>query len=462
MKRFVAFILFFGGLVLYGCSKEDILLPSYEVEQANFAPIKKGLGNESLGVQNAIKKARQMTDIKYTPLNPIECYSTLLPNETYKGMIYSSVKEIGTYVGDNVSFHTFMTAINNPRSKIYTEKINEPPYHGTNCKAYYGTVCSGLVSYALGLNEPRLTSSEFATSDMMEEVNFFALENIHLADVLWRQGHVAMITDIVKDEEGNVEKIEISEANSPICRRYSVSSSTFLNSTMQIYTNVYRYKYIDNNYNYTPANEFVAVDDETLIPYQYNEDLCVDKGDKSCYLESEKVVINVYSENKPFKIEVFKDHELYYSYVADSIPDISFDSLPYGDYCARVVYLKDETTGITPVTMNSTTRANSITMHFSDYTYWKVVNTDIQIEKNNPRILFKSKNSKPIYLYACNIKGSRPPITEATFESINEVDIRRGYIDINNYTMREDYPLIKIVFSTEYGNIVSTPINWYE
>ena len=44
-----------------------------------------------------------------------------------------------------------MTAIHNPRSKIYTEKLDQSPYHGYNCKAYYGTVCSGLVSYALGI-----------------------------------------------------------------------------------------------------------------------------------------------------------------------------------------------------------------------------------------------------------------------------------------------------------------------
>ena len=104
------------------------------------------------GAINAVKKAYQLTDIIFSPLLPIAYnQGTYKPNSTYKGMIYSSVKEIGTYVGSNVSFHTFMTAIHNPRSRIYTDRIDEPPYNGTNCRSYYGTVCSGLVSYALGL-----------------------------------------------------------------------------------------------------------------------------------------------------------------------------------------------------------------------------------------------------------------------------------------------------------------------
>ena len=75
-----------------------------------------------LGAINAVKKAYQMTDITFTPLQSIAYnIGTYQANVTYKGMIYSSVKELGTFVGPNVSFHTFMTAIHNPRSRIYTD-----------------------------------------------------------------------------------------------------------------------------------------------------------------------------------------------------------------------------------------------------------------------------------------------------------------------------------------------------
>ena len=107
----------------------------------------------SLGARNAIKKAYQMTDLCFTPLdsfvaNPSKTYYR---GGKYRGLVYSSVKETHTFVGMDVSFHTFMTALHNPRSVIYTENVSKPPYHGSNCGAYYGTVCSGLITYALGL-----------------------------------------------------------------------------------------------------------------------------------------------------------------------------------------------------------------------------------------------------------------------------------------------------------------------
>ena len=102
-----------------------------------------------LGASNAVKKAYQMADIVFFPKTDFSAngrrYSA---GKRYEGMVYSSTKEINTYVGEDISFHTFMTAVNNPKSKLYTEKLNESPYHGVNCRAYYGTVCSGLVSYA--------------------------------------------------------------------------------------------------------------------------------------------------------------------------------------------------------------------------------------------------------------------------------------------------------------------------
>ena len=134
------------------------------------------------GAINAVKKAYQLTDITFCPLQPIAYNTgTYLASETYKGMIYSSVKEIGTYVGSYISFYTFMTAIHNPRSRIYTDRIDESPYHGTNCRSYYGTVCSALVSYALGVD---FGSYDFVASDEMEELDYSNIEEFHLADGL--------------------------------------------------------------------------------------------------------------------------------------------------------------------------------------------------------------------------------------------------------------------------------------
>ena len=78
------------------------------------------------GAWNAIRRAYQMTDLEFTTLdsiyvNPTKAYKA---GEKVKGVFYSSVKEKHAFVGMDVSFHTFMTAIHNPKSVIY-KHINE-------------------------------------------------------------------------------------------------------------------------------------------------------------------------------------------------------------------------------------------------------------------------------------------------------------------------------------------------
>ncbi len=101
------------------------------------------------------KKAHHMADIRWTPLNDIPGLTKPIPAGIERvGLPYSSVKEKDKFVGLEVSFHTFMTALHNPRSVLYTEDVKESPYYGTNCGPYYGTVCSGAVNYALGKYRP--------------------------------------------------------------------------------------------------------------------------------------------------------------------------------------------------------------------------------------------------------------------------------------------------------------------
>ena len=134
-----------------------------------------------------------MTDLQFTPKDTIRANGNLvyIADNSYQGLIYSSVKELAQFVGEEVSFHTFMTAVNNPRSKLYTEDVSKSPYHGLNCRAYYGTVCSGLVSYALGFY-PKYFADDFPLMKCMKEVDSSTADSIKVADVLWRNGHVAI------------------------------------------------------------------------------------------------------------------------------------------------------------------------------------------------------------------------------------------------------------------------------
>lgn len=397
--------------------------------------------DDSLGRLNAVKKARQMTDLEFSPLNPIAYNTgTFLAGKAYKGLIYSSVKELETYVGSNVSFYTFMTAIQNPRSKIYTEQINETPYHGNNCKAYYGTVCSDLVSYALGLI-PRHNSYDFPDSPLMEIIEDPVPEKLKVADVLWKKGHVALITDIVRETDGIVSKIEISEAKSPRCKRYTISRDYFLQNTMNNFQRIYRYKEIGRNSTYTPINDVVAVNDEEKLPFIFNHDLCVDKGDKSNYLENENVVINVLNK-KALILEIYKDDRLYMTKEIESV-DVPLSALTYGNYKARVLIGEEEQV-------------------YSDFTYWKVVHAEVEYDKNSSRLYFHSLNAIPNHVICCDIAGFRPSMTQGYSHLFTDNEIRMGYVVIPEGKLFANYPYFEFILSTEYGNIICKSVNIFE
>ena len=436
-KYFYNLFLFLILLCNLACAQDDSLMSADATEKTR-------VGNTIfdkdllIGMNNAVKKAYQMTDISYSPLNPIKYNrGEYPPDKTVKGLIYSSVKEIGTYVGNNVSFHTFMTAIHNPRSKIYTDQIDRPPYHGINCKAYYGTVCSDLVSYALGL-WPTFYSHDFPTSDMMQRVDFSSIDNLQVADVLWKSGHVGIITAIKHDTDGNVSAIEVSEAIQTRCWRHDVPKSQFPLFMQTSFTDIFRYKELYKNTSYKPCPEFVAVMDEEPIPFTYNDDLCVDKGDRSCYKIGETVTVNIMHEYD--YLEVYKDNELYCS-ITDKVNDINLENLPYGDYKACI-------------------SSNGL---MSDFTCWKVVDIQIKTDRKNGCVYFSSKNAKPESVSFSNIAGSRRnPATKLYNHLFTLEELAAGCANIPKNKTKSDYPYLKILFSTDYGVIQSELINWFE
>ena len=388
------------------------------------------------GAINAVKKAYQLTDITFSPLQPIAFNKgTYQPGYTYKGMIYSSVKEIGTYVGSNISFHTFMTAIHNPRSKIYTERIDKSPYHGTNCRSYYGVVCSSLVSYALGLS-PIHSSYDFVASEEMEELDYSNIDSFHVADLLWKSGHVALITNVVRDQNDNVVSLEISEAIQSGCRRYSVAKSAFQKSVAPKFEKALRYKHLDINFNYIPAPEFVTVFDENPVPFEFNEDICADKGDKSFYFVGEDVVLNLSSPNGT--VEIYKDDVLLFEIEADTV-DLRLSDLDYGYYQARII--------------NGDVN--------SGFTNWIVVDKSIVPSSAEMKLYFTSENATPLSVFFCNESGGRSyPLTDIICRNFTDEEIAMGCMELSPEKMNEDRPFFIVTFSTEYGNISTTPIKW--
>ena len=378
-----------------------------------------------------------MTDLEFTTLdsihsNPAKTYQA---GEKAKGLIYSSVKETHTFVGMDVSFHTFMTALHNPKSVIYTVDVSKPPYHGSNCGAYYGTVCSGLTDYALGMKIYQ-KSYDYKTSKYFNLVEDQSSKGVRLADVINSGGHVQLVTRIWRNpKSGKAEEIEICEGVRPGCRRVIMSGQDLdkLLTRKKKRRKLYRYKYLDS-VKYSPLTEFVAVDKERLTPFKYNDDICTNRGDKACYIVGDSVILNI---AKGFKeLEIYKDSVLYKTIDVGKDFDIVLRDLAYGNYKARLLKGKKR----------------------SDYTYWKVIDANVSIDQKRNIVKFHSENAIPVYVEFCTLSGGRP--IKGVFD-LSDENIKNGYVDVSPFSSTlKKTRYVKVHFECDYGRVTNKPIKW--
>ncbi len=202
--------------------------------------------------------ARALAYIKWTPKYrqelgykiPVNITGSETPHDFYDengnvqswyGIPYSSVKELDKYVGLDVSVYTFMTAVNNPFSLLYTENVNlsssksswEKQYNGKNCQAYYGLTCSELTSFVAGL--PTGYSVELHRwleqhGARMVEVYPQEYSYLHIGDVLvcynaGKVAHCRLVAAIERDDNDNVTSITVVEASDEYARVQKTGNS---------------------------------------------------------------------------------------------------------------------------------------------------------------------------------------------------------------------------------------------
>ena len=410
-----------------------------------------GLNIDSLtqvGIQNAVKKAYQMTELAFVPVGTFYPNSAerkpYVAGQQYKGVIYSSTKETNTFVGQDVSFHTFMTAMHNPRSVLYTIQLDKAPYHGSNCRAYYGTVCSGLVNYALCIKLAQ-RSTDILESDRFELIPQQNAKGVQVADIIARDGHPRIVTAKTKNSKGQTV-IEICVAYNSGSRRYTVVGEKAFDSMLRRNGyKIFRYKDIWQNTEYTPVNEFVAVAGEEKLPFEYNEEICANKGDESCYITGEDIIINVLGKGE--KVQIYKDNEIFDEiYVQEKDTDLVLKGYAYGNYKARLV----KKTG-----------------RRSHFTRWKVIDVNVSIDKEKNRICFSSANAKPVYYEFSTIGGSRPTNKNRTYAALfTEEDLKNGYVKVQPPKKPEkgksNIVYVKVHFESKYGMSINKPLNWYD
>lgn len=189
---------------------------------------------------NIVKRCRQLTDIKWTPavdLARLMYVKTSNPPDTadaeyylgtfkagieYKGVPYGrtnlTMQSCGynsATIGAYIDFDTFISSVSNPKSRLSLSNVGSTASH---ISVIYAAVCSGLASYALDLGREVYTENfpNISGLSLIGKVNnngaLLSDDMFKIGDVLnWSSHHVAVITDIIRDGEGLIKLIEISE-----------------------------------------------------------------------------------------------------------------------------------------------------------------------------------------------------------------------------------------------------------
>ncbi len=241
----------------------------------------------------AIARTRMLTDFEWTPCADIPAYIkdqgyTIIPKGVpVKGVPYGSAEATDTFVCENVSLISFLTAIPNPHSKVYEVG------HAAVGRCTYGMVCNGFVRYAFGIPY-RVNTHHWYDLPGMREVakkQAYTVDDLKLCDVLHAfndgRNHVALITDILRDENGVIVEVEVSEGVAPFCKRESYTVETFYQK-YAVFA-LCRYDLLES---IPPLDE----EDDILMQSGVEKILApitVNGGDYSNYTLGEEVVISV-------------------------------------------------------------------------------------------------------------------------------------------------------------------------
>ena len=416
-----------SALLLSSCSSYELELDiSFGRDAIEYADTTQDFyWARSEGVRNVLRRATQMATIQWTPVHSVPWNrGEFLSGSTVVGIPYSSTKQINKYVGLDVSFHTFMTAVHNPRSVLYTENLGKAPYNGTNCATYYGTVCSTCIDYALGLGIPH-PSDDYPNLPDFEEISLKDIGHLEPGDVLYRSGHVFMIYRVAKSVGGTPISITYFEAGSKICCLEMIPYTSFKRKVISEGLRGFRYRKIDDVTEYEPS-VFVPVGNELSVDVHYNEALCPNRGDRSVYRIDEPVVINTFDSTYTDLVVEGKD----FLYSIPREDDLIIGDLPAGRY---VAYLSGED-------------AQSGSAEFLVADPQVAVRGDERLH-----IEFSCAQGEPHYCVLCDEVGSFKRIIAFT-----EEDVRNGFIDADYLDMDVFY--CKVIFKTPFGTVINNPI----
>lgn len=186
---------------------------------APFLPTVSGQDAASTWQQQAVEYARIMSHVKWTPV------AETMPKRggfftvgtEYTGTPYSSTRTDGRYIGYDIFLKTFLAAVENPESVLYTENLRGKV---SNAECYYGKVCSTYTSYALqcGMQIPSWLNGPKDREGVIE-VKPATAQFAEVGDIIFRPptakaptSHIELVTGITRGDDGEVIRVRVEES----------------------------------------------------------------------------------------------------------------------------------------------------------------------------------------------------------------------------------------------------------
>ena len=375
---------------------------------------------QNQGMRNAYKKAMQLQDITYTLPAPISSRNQEVA--TISGIFYSGTADKAHYVGYNVSQRSYMTAMHNQYSGIYTEDVGADDstsaygvtYHGSNANIPLGLVCAPFVAWVLGMDIKWENHAwpYLERIGVMEKIPNQSYTGVQLGDMMCYNGHAAIITDIYRNDRGEPRKIYITESTSPVVKTTEYTPTTFMARMAEHYHYegdrlvagqiLYRYRDLYKNLSYTPS-EFVAVDGEPEPDaYVYNEDICPYLGDYSVYNEGDLIAI-CYTKGSYSNMVIAKNGTVVQTIALPSSADTHHIDLRSYNLTAGSYTAKLTGSGVSD----------------SAPCYFNVISLPISKSESGDNITVTfDKTKDPRYIQVCSISGAARCVIPLTADDI--------------------------------------------
>ncbi len=294
----------------------------------------------------AVDHARILSQIEWMPVAggmPVRGSGEFKAGTTYTGVPYSNGGWDGRMIGFDIHLKTFLAAVENPRSVLYTKDLRG---QRRNSAAFYGTVCNGFTSYAL--QAAMQIGSSWHGPDHRKGIELAqpqSSQGAQIGGVLWTRGHVEIVTHVTTAPDGAVTHVRVEDSCPPTTRTRNYTAEQFDDYLAQRKATLYRItdhdawrgenraeRYLFPNYTMDAATATI------------NRVLLLDLGDWVAYRTDQPVTFNIMDrDHQGVKALVIRrEGELIEKIAVDGPGLLERTFTRSGDYTAHCI-MKDET-----------------------------------------------------------------------------------------------------------------------